>query len=152
VAVVKSPMEQDALEESTVEIWNLANRRLLSSSTLPIPSGIMDLCFSPDGTTLAVARWRGLELNTLQGANSLHGMREYPLFLLDGKTGNVRDRLTHPKSCYMSQFSPDSKKLVTLSGGEIGERITVWDLESRVPTGKFAVEANAIALSHDGKW
>jgi WD40 repeat protein len=153
LAVIKSPMELDALEGSTVEIWDVPGRRLISTGRLPVPSGVFDLCYSPDGRMLAVARWHGLEQNNAQlESSSLRGLREYPAFVLDGETGKVLGRLVHSSSCYMSRFTPDSKRLVTLSGGEVGERVTIWDLEDRVPTGWLMVEANAIALSRDGKW
>jgi WD40 repeat protein len=135
IALVKRPWGLDALEETPVELWDIPERRRLSTTRLPATAGVFDLSFSPDGSRLAVSRWRGLEQNDLQGANSLRGLREYPVFLLDGLTGALVGRLVHPKSATMSLFTPDGKRLVTLSGGDTGERITIWDLERGVPGG-----------------
>jgi WD40 repeat protein/serine/threonine protein kinase len=152
LAVAKRSLGLDALEESTIEIWDIPQRRLLASSKLPVPAGVFDLCFSPDGARLAVARWMGVEQNAHQGAGSLRGLREYPVFLLDGQTGAIVDRLGHPKSACMTRFSPDGQRLITLTGGETGDRITIWDLHRRVPVGRIAVQANVFAVSDDGKW
>src|SRR5581483_2470067 len=107
LAVVTEPVNRNELEDTAVEIWDLAKRRLLSSTRLRVPGGVFELRFSPDGGTLAVARWNPVEQERSASPNSLRPLREYPVFLLDGRTGEVRGRIADPKSCLMSRFSPD---------------------------------------------
>jgi serine/threonine protein kinase/WD40 repeat protein len=152
LAVIQTPADRDELEETTVEIWDLAKRQVLSTARLPVPGGACTASFSPDGGALVVARWQVLSTDDMQSPDSLRRFREYPAYLLDGRTAEVRARLVHPKSCYIGHFTPDGKRLVTLSGGEVGDRVTVWDLGRLVPEYHFAVRANAIAVSPDGGW
>jgi WD40 repeat protein len=96
--------------DSDVKLWDMTTQKELAR--LPAQSGMLGgLAFSPDGKTLATA---GTDLNIKLWDVAARGV---------ARTLGVRAG-GHREVSADSEFSPDGKKLVSISG----DRLNLWDL------------------------
>lgn len=121
--------------DDTMKIWNVATWSVVHS--LPHPESVWSISFSPDGTTLASIDFKGTV--RLFDTNSWKVRRQFKLLdtagfvvfspdgkllalmgnhgvaLVDPATGKVVRDLSHPRSPQAAAFSPDGKRLASVS-------------------------------------
>ena len=94
-----------ASTDKTAKIWELSTGRLLRTIRVPIASGhegkVNAVALSPDGRTLAVAGWTGLEENDGKF-----------IYIFDVETGNLKRSISKvDEIIYHMAYSPDGKYL-----------------------------------------
>ncbi|MFD7710553.1 helix-turn-helix domain-containing protein [Streptomyces sp. NPDC059786] len=107
-------------ERSGLQLWDVATRSI--RTTLDAGKGVVDVAFSPDGRTVAIAGY------------------ESPTRLWDAATGDLRATLTDENEIWSLAFSPDGRVLAT--GSDKGIRL--WDTTT--------AKARAVTLADDTKF
>ena len=128
-----------SIDDGGVQVWDAATGQVLLRVPMGTP-GNRGIAFSPDGKRLAVAG--------------------------DGKDAEVWDSVTgeklltlhpppfpgEPFCCYLIDYSPDGKYIITLNGrAGNGRAVMVWDAVSGKEVPGTSFDASAMAFSPDGK-
>ena len=122
--------------DETIRFWDVVTGTQKQSITVQSSHGVEDILLSPDGTILAsYSSWGGISLWDIDTGNLLRMMKQ--------QTSDI-------DALYNIVFSPDGKKLVSVSG----EGIRIWDVD----TGNFLrnLEVRSgfrtyVSFSPDGK-
>jgi WD40 repeat protein len=116
-----------------IRIWDVQTGKELLEGGLPQERGVLAVCFSPDGKTLAAGIYDGTAR------------------LWDVATGAPRARpLTHDGLVYAVQFSPDGRLVCT---GSADGTARLWDASTGQPLGPpfvAAGEVHCAAFRPDG--
>jgi WD40 repeat protein len=113
-------------DDKTARIWNLADGKLIRTIRPPSESGLDGLLWAtalaPDGRTVAVAGWIGL--NWTEGTS---------VFLLDADSGRVKGHIDNlPEVVHHVAFSPDGRSLAIGLRGENGVSVYSTDTHHRL--------------------
>ncbi len=115
--------------------WDLPASRPSPVAMEPNPGAVTALAYSPDGSLLATASWRGSS-----------DPRE--VSIRDGNTGQVRDRISGPDIVYALAFDPTGERLAC--GDRVGH-VVFWDLVTRRPVRQFVTGSavwSIVTLDH----
>jgi WD40 repeat protein len=100
----------------------------------PNPGAVTSLAYSPDGSLLATASWKG------------SNPRE--IVIRDANTGKVRSRISWPQNVTALAFDPTGERL---AGGDAAGNVVLWDLATSLPVQQFATGSevhSVIFLDH----
>ena len=114
--------------------WDLSASRPSPAVMEPNPGAVTALAYSPDGSLLATASWRGSDYREVS--------------IRDGNTGKVRDRILGPHIVHALAFDPTGGRLACGGGGG---NVVVWDLLTRRPVRQFetgAAVSSIVYLDH----
>jgi WD40 repeat protein len=130
-AVAADPRRERLTTTGYTELlsWDLSAGRPAPVVLGTNPGAVTALAYSPDGSLLATASWRGTEPRAV--------------VIRDGNTGKVRGQLAVPHVVDALAFDPRGERL---AGGDIAGNVVVWDLVTNRPVQKFATGAEVRAL------
>jgi WD40 repeat protein len=117
--------------QGEVQLWDIASSKSIKS--LPMPSTVFAVAFSPDSKTLATSGTDDGNIIIWDVAS------EKNTATLSGHTADIK--------CLA--FSPDRK---TLASGSSDKTIKLWDLSTGKNTATFQVAVVHLAFSPDGKY
>jgi serine/threonine protein kinase/WD40 repeat protein len=111
-------------------LWDLSGARPALKVLPPNPGACTALAFSPDGSLLATASWRGAEPRQV--------------VLRDANTGEPRGEFSGPQLVWAMSFDPTSKRLAC---GDGAGNIVIWDVATRRPVPKFGRFATGAGIN-----
>jgi serine/threonine protein kinase/WD40 repeat protein len=100
--------------------WDLSVPRPAPIATGTNPGAVTSLAYSPDGSLLATATWRGPD------------PREVVIW--DANTFKVRGRITGPQIVWALAFDPTGERLAC---GDAAGNVVLWDLATSRPVRQF---------------
>lgn len=144
-------------DRTTLTVWDVGTgqptRTLSSFSALQTDASVTSLVFSPDGRMVAAslyeARAGNLRVNVWNVAT---GELRHSLVrrLSPRMLGDRPNQPSMPENWAAITFSPDSRRLASIAGGN--EQIDIWDLVSGKPIQTLrGGRGQAIAFSQDGR-
>jgi serine/threonine protein kinase/WD40 repeat protein len=109
--------------------WDLSAPRPSPAALGTSPGAATALAYSPDGSLLAVASWRGAEPRQV--------------VIRDATTGAVRGRLSGPQVVYALAFDPTGGRLAC---GDVAGNVVVWDLATGRPVRQFVTGSDVRSI------
>jgi WD40 repeat protein len=109
--------------------WDLSVPRPFRRTLEPNPGAVTALAYSPDGSLLATASWRGAEPRQI--------------VIRDASTGKLRGTLAGPQIVQALAFDPASERLAC---GDIVGNVVVWDLATSLPIQQFATGSSVYSI------
>jgi serine/threonine protein kinase/WD40 repeat protein/tetratricopeptide (TPR) repeat protein len=109
--------------------WDLSVPHPSPVAIGPNPGAVTSLAYSPDGSLLATASWRGSDPRDV--------------VIRDANTGKARGRISVPQIVNALVFDPKGERLAC---GDVAGNVVVWDLATSRPVQQFATGSAVHAI------
>jgi WD40 repeat protein len=114
---------------SELNSWELSGPRPSRVAFEPNPGAVTAAAYSPDGSLLAVASWRG--------------SKSREVLIREANTGQVRSRLSVPHIVNALSFDPTGKSVAC---GDAAGNVNVWDLATRERIQQFKTGSEVYSI------